>query len=80
MSQEIWLLGADHGAFTFSSLLILLQTANLSMLEDSSGLIIGAYLRTLVICATSRTKQRLEVSVANLRHWLEERGLKRLKE
>lgn len=49
------------GAFTFSSLLILLKTTNLSsLLEDSPGLIVGAYLRTLVVCATGRAKHRLE--------------------
>lgn len=73
-----WSRSREHSLFLHS---ILLKTTNLSsLLEDSPGLIVGAYLRTLVVCATGRTKHRLEGSVANLRHWLEERRLKMLKE
>lgn len=53
-------------AFAFLWLLVLLQTKN-PLLEFGSGLIICAS----VICATNRTKQGPQVSIANLRHWLE---------
>lgn len=63
MRQEIWFLGSDHRSIRFSLALGPSADKESPLLEFGSGLIICAS----VICATNRTKQGPQVSIANLR-------------